>query len=659
MLLASTIRLLAFVLGAALSAFLAVLFARKKPATLPDHLALAATLAAGAWQASSAIATFYRAVAGHTGTMLLAGLDQVGIAALALAPTLVLHLASLWSCVPVRGISAAYVAVPLVWWALESGSPRLYGLWLAVAFLASGALCAWAAWRGGGPVPMRRFLATFAIALLAVPAAGAAGGPDSAGVAGVGLAPPLVLTWWIYRYNLFGLLIRPRLVFALKMGFLFAVYLLIVRGLASLVEEEFEAFGALVELALIFAAAMVWLPLYGWMSRFLSKRTTVYAAFSKRLIEEAARILELRTRVQFLADEVGRTFGLHRVLLLTGGDSPLVGRYGPQNGDEAASRTWQTRLLSLARAHRTDMLRASGGGDPEIGELLSHFGFNYLFPLWYEDRLNGLLLLDTSPRIFLDEDEATLLGLSGQISHSLETGRVIEEKIGLERRLAHQEHLATLGRAAATMAHEVKNPLSSIKTLTQLMREDPEVEGRYSRDLGFILAEVDRLNRTVQQLLSFARPASGIEDEVHLSELLALTAEVLERVNSNAEIRVEHSIEPQLILRNASSEALQQVILNLALNAIEASPPGSTVKLEACTAPAGNVAITVTDQGPGIPPNVRARMFEPFYTTRHKGTGLGLAIVRKNVEEMRGAIDVQSPVAANRGARVTITLPCD
>jgi hypothetical protein len=511
MLLASTMRLLAFALGAALSVFLAVLFARKRPATLPDRLALAAILAVGAWQASCAIATFHRAVVGSTSTMLLGGLAQVGIAALALIPTLVLHLATLWSRVRVPGITAAYLAIPLAWWALESELQDLYGSWLAVALIASSALCAWTAWRGAAPKPMRRFLAAFAIALLAVPAAGVAGGLDSAGLACVCLAPPLVMTWWIYRCNLFGLLIRPRLLFALKMGFVFAIYLLIVRGLASLVQEEFEAFGALVELALIFAAAMVWLPLYGWMSRFLSRRTTVYAAFSKRLIEEAARILDLRNRVQFLAEEVGRTFGLHRTLLVTGGD--LVGHYGPSNGDEAGPRAWQEKLFRLARAHRADMVSTTGAGDPEVRKELSASGFNYLFALWYEDRLNGLLLLDTSPRLFLDEDESILAGLSGQISHSLETGMVIEEKIELERRLAHQEHLATLGRAAATMAHEVRNPLSSIKTLTQLMREDPEVESRHSRDLSFILGEVDRLNRTVQQLLSFSRPAPGREDE--------------------------------------------------------------------------------------------------------------------------------------------------
>lgn len=659
MLLASTIRLLALVIGGALSVFVAVLFGTKRRPALCDRTALAASLALGGWQIVTAASIFHVAVAGRTSPTLLAVLDQAAMAALALLPTLVLHLAALWSGARPRAFLLGYAAVPLAWGALESGRPDFYGVWLILALSISAALCARAARRAPGALTLRRFFAAFAGSLLAVAAAAALAGPAPAAPAAVSLAPPLILTWWIYRYNVFGLLIRPRLVFALKMGIVFALYLLIVRGLASLVQDEFEVFGPLVELALIFAAALVWLPLYGWMSRFLSKRTAVYVAFSKRLIEEAARILDLHARVQFLADEVGRTFGLNRALLVTGGDSPLVGRYGSPGGGEADSRDFQQKLFRLARTYRADLVSSTGNEDPEVGRIIAAASFNYLVPLWYEDRLNGLLLLDTSPRPFLGEDEPILLGLSGQLSHSLETGRVIEEKISLERKLAHQEQLATLGRAAAMIAHEVRNPLSSIKTLTQLMREDPAVESRHSRDLAFVLGEVDRLNRTAQQLLSFSRPISASEEEVNLSELLELTAEVLAREYAARDTRIEQRIEPRLRLPKASAEALQQVVLNVVLNAIQASPACSAVKLEASNTGAGSIAITVTDQGPGIPPEIRERMFEPFFTTRHKGTGLGLAIVRKHVEQMRGTIEVESPITDNGGARVAITLPCE
>ncbi len=659
MLLALTFRLLAAVFGTALHILLAILFARKRPAALPDRLALALIAAAGIWHASGAIAIFHHAVAGRESALLLEILNQTGILVLAVIPALVLHVSALWCGAGAVAPALGYAAIPFAWWTLESARPGYYGAWLAVALAGAAALCARAARRSQAVAAMRAFLVRFGAALIAIPVAGWIGGSGSVLLAAATLAPPLVLAWYIYRYNLFGLQIAPRLIFALQMGAVFALYLLIVRRLAGFFEDEFEAFGPLVEVALIIAAAMVWLPLYGWMSRFLSKRTTLYAAFSKRLIEEAARVVDLPERVGFLAGEVGRTFGLHRVLLVTGDDNPLLGRFGPQVAEDAPLPARLAKLAALARLRRADVVRATGTGDAETRTLLALLGFNCMFPLWYEDRLNGLLLLDTSPRLFLGEDESILVALSGQISHSIETGRIVAEKISLERALAHQEHLATLGRAAATLAHEVKNPLSSIKTLTQLMREDPEVESRYSRDLGFILSEVDRLNRTVQQLLSYARPASTLRDEVNLSQVLDSTAEVLAREHAPGGIRIEHWIEPRLMLRQANTEALQQVVLNVALNAIQASSPGSVVRLEARTTPAADIMIQVTDEGPGIPAEVREKMFEPFFTTKQKGTGLGLAIVRKNLQQMRGVIEVQSPMANGRGTRVTVTLPSE
>jgi len=477
-------------------------------------------------------------------------------------------------------------------------------------------------------------------------------GADSAPLVFVSLLPGFWLIYRIYRYNFLGLLISRRLVFALTLGVLFAIYLVAVRRAAGYLEDEFQALGPLVEVALLLAAALVWLPLYGWMTRFFAQRTQLYADFSKRLIEDAARILELGPRVQFLAEELGRSFGLYRVLLITTGER-LHGQFGPP---AQAVGPQLARLESLARERRAEMIHAERSPEPEPRALLAGLRFNYLFPLSYEDRLIGLLLLDTSPRRFLDENETILLGLSRQISHSIETCRVIEGKIGLERALARQEHLASLGKVAATIAHEIKNPLSSIKTLAQLMREDPEVERRYARDLSYVIGETDRLNRSVLQLLSFSRPAPEQETEVNVAEILETTAEVLARQHAAAGIRVEHRVEPGLRLRRANPEMVKQIVLNLALNAIQASPPEGRVSLEGQTAEDGKIRIAVTDQGPGIPAEIRERIFEPFFTTKQKGTGLGLAIVRKNVRHLNGEIHIESPVADGRGTRVSVTL---
>src|SRR5207248_1441295 len=130
---------------------------------------------------------------------------------------------------------------------------------------------------------------------------------------------------------------------------------------------------------------------------------------------------------------------------------------------------------------------------------------------------------------YLDEDEALLWGLSRQISHAIENCRLLDRKISLEKALTRSEHLASLGQMAATIAHEVKNPLSSIKALAQLMQEDEALNEGYRRDLSYIVAEVNRLNSCVEQLLTFARPIPEGRAEVAVHELLDNISRVLNR----------------------------------------------------------------------------------------------------------------------------------
>jgi signal transduction histidine kinase len=535
-----------------------------------------------------------------------------------------------------------------------SGAPTVV-LVPAAALLAAAALASVyaALWRA--EASMRRFLLVLALSLAAIPIAGALVGSDSAALALASVAPSAVFAWFVYRYNLLGLHISRRVVFALVLGGFFAFYLFLVRLVATLLENAYASVGPLTEAALIFAATLVWLPLYGWMTRFLSERTQLYAGFSKRLIEDAARILDLEKRLQFLAEELGRTFALGRVRLQASGEPPVCGEFGGSGTSPAAGLIIE--IEKIVQREALEVVRADPRGGGSAGRLVRDLGFNYLFPLWYERKLVGLLFLDTTPRLYLDESQDILLGLSRQISHSIETCRVIEEKIGLERALARQAHLASLGKAAATIAHEVRNPLSSIKALAQFMREDPEVREKHERDLGFMISETDRLNSSVEQLLSFSRPLPAPRQEVHLSEMLEDIARALSRQCAAEQIRVELEVEPGLMLRQGAPELIRQIVLNLALNAIQASQPGGKVVLGAGARSERTLGISVSDDGCGIAPEIRDRIFEPFFTTRQRGTGLGLAIVQKNVEHLGGTIRAESPLTNGRGTRIDVTLP--
>ena len=655
MLVASTLLLLGSLLGAIIHFLLVVLLVRKRDRSLLDWLVLASLAVGGMWHAASAIAFFYRINTGLESTPLLDALDMMARAGQFLAPAIFFHVSLVWTGRKRWPAIPGYAAALAAWASPAGDGPTYIGL-IASALLAGSAACFLAAVPRARDSITRRFFRLFG-ASLAVPAFALIAGASSAILVWASLLPPFCFAYFVYRYDFLGLLISRRVMFALRVGIFLAAYLFIVRRAADYIEDEYDFLGPLTELALIFAAALVWLPIYAWITRFLSKRTQIYDDFSKRLIQEAARILDIESRLRFMAEEVGHTFNLQRVFLITTRDPRQWGGFGM--GENVPAENFTGRLIELARKRRAEFWHSHATKDAEIRRMMSEAGFNYALPLWYEDHLTGLLLLDASPRIFLDEEEPILRGLTRQISHSIENLRVVEEKIALEKTVLEQEHLAKLGRAAAAIAHEVKNPLSSIKTLVQLMREDAAVEGTYSRDLKYIVGEIDRLNGSVMQLLSFSRPAADLSADVDVSGLLDATLSTLGRQSRESGVEIERQIDRSVILKRSNPELLQQIVLNLVLNAVQASPEGGKVRIAAHASGNGSAVVSIEDEGTGIPAQNRERIFEPFFTTKQKGTGLGLAIVQKNVRQLRGKIEVESPLADGRGTRITLTLPLE
>src|SRR5262249_4673911 len=141
------------------------------------------------------------------------------------------------------------------------------------------------------------------------------------------------------------------------------------------------------------------------------------------------------------------------------------------------------------------------------------------YALWREGRVVGLLTVRGAAQSLTTEKREVLVVLAGHLAAAIENCHLLEEKVKLERELGERERLAQLGQMAATVAHEVKNPLSAIKSIAQVMREDEQVSREYARDIDLITGEVDRLNRTISQLLSFSRPAAVAGAPASLSEI--------------------------------------------------------------------------------------------------------------------------------------------
>lgn len=205
--------------------------------------------------------------------------------------------------------------------------------------------------------------------------------------------------------------------------------------------------------------------------------------------------------------------------------------------------------------------------------------------------------------------------------------------------MAEQRHLAQLGTLSAVLAHEVRNPLSGIKGYAQLLEEalEHEEHGWFANQ---VITEAVRLEELVNDLLAYAQPADVRVEPVDLRYLVdRVFALLAKRVAEDGVQLVCVSDGWTRVLGDA--DRLQQLLLNLLLNAVQATPPGGVVTVSACRR-GRRMELMVSDTGKGIAPEDLPKIFDPFFTRRARGTGLGLAICKKFVEEMRGTIDVTS-----------------
>jgi signal transduction histidine kinase len=233
----------------------------------------------------------------------------------------------------------------------------------------------------------------------------------------------------------------------------------------------------------------------------------------------------------------------------------------------------------------------------------------------------------------------------------------LQEVKALEIEVLHRERLSALGNMAATIAHEVRNPLNAISMgLQRLKVEFPPTGDQedYSRLTELVLGEVHRLNSIVEQFLSLARPLEIKPEELSVQDVLNELATLVEGEAQRSKVQIRVVAPLTLPPLKADPEYLRQSLLNLILNGLQAMPEGGTLTLEAKKSN-GNFLISVTDTGTGIAPEHRSRIFEPYFTTKAKGSGLGLAITRRIVEAHGGTVTVTNK--ADGGCRFLISLP--
>ena len=271
----------------------------------------------------------------------------------------------------------------------------------------------------------------------------------------------------------------------------------------------------------------------------------------------------------------------------------------------------------------------------------------------------------TAPRVF-QVTTAPLRDAAGRIQQIVELAEDVTPHKHAQARMVRAGTLAAVGQLAGQVAHEVNNPIAIISGKARLLLSDhqQDMTPMIARELRAIAEAAERVARIAQGLLSHARPSRGdrtrLDVRLPVRRSLALIEEAARRIG----VGVEDSLPEVRLPVHANSNELEQVFLNLFLNALDAMPNGGRLRVSAQTANGTDdedsiVAIAVEDTGGGIAPEVRDRIFEPFFTTKRegRGTGLGLSICRGLVRSHKGSIRVESQPGA--GTRFVVSLPVD
>ncbi len=234
--------------------------------------------------------------------------------------------------------------------------------------------------------------------------------------------------------------------------------------------------------------------------------------------------------------------------------------------------------------------------------------------------------------------------------------RTLRRFLELQARQQSERHLAALGKLAATLAHEIRNPLGAMKGLTQVIQEELPRDHRAQTLMQTVVSEAERLEQLVVDLLTFARPRDSQINRFDLRALIADVRSMLESKLTEAQVTIDTVIEPEPLVIQSDENGVRQVLLNILLNAIDASSCGGRITVSARRDEgARQVMIEIDDNGAGLGDRDPEELFQPFVTTKVKGTGLGLAVSRQIVERSGGTMTL-----ANRsegGARCTIRLP--
>ena len=476
---------------------------------------------------------------------------------------------------------------------------------------------------------------------------------------------PTIFGYYLYRYSYIEYVVKRGIIYTF-LGFCVLVfYLLVVVPLGKLMEQNLHINFRLLQGALVMVMVFFFDNLKRKLQEFFNRLFFRENFYFQSIISDLSKTIhqvhmDIDDLLDYTAFRISRAMKIREIsivlfhedaeknITITGSTLAIF----PANIKEIVNYIKVHKLRILSRYH----LREE---DIEIFRQMKEIKAFNIIPIYHESELVGMLNIGKRPvrNHLLAEEEEMFFIIVNQMITTIENTKLAREKFVLERKIYESEKLSSLGRLSASIAHEVKNPLSSMKSIAQVMKEDLEQDDANQEGLSIIIQEIDRLSRVVNQLLHFARPRSSQREIVSIEQVISNVVMLLKHNAGRNNVALEIEVEDAQLY--SDHDALMEIFINLVGNAIQSVPQGGKVKIESSVKKKKDdlldyCVIKISDNGPGIPNADLHKIYEPFYTTKQSGTGLGLAIVKRRLEKLKGDISYRD----NRpGAKFIVRIP--
>ncbi|RJP70049.1 MAG: hypothetical protein C4532_09885 [Candidatus Abyssobacteria bacterium SURF_17] len=479
--------------------------------------------------------------------------------------------------------------------------------------------------------------------------------------------PTIIFSYFILRYNYMEYVLKRSIFYSLLAIFVLAVYILGIRQVGDFLERALDIDFRIIEAILVIGLILLIDPVRERLQaafnalffREQSYYQRVFAELSHRL--GSLQGIEVGRLLRYVANSVQTAMRLSncKIILLHEENGRLV-------VEESSSPVQTEEVENIVRhfqkihAHSISLWQVT---DQAVVKEMKNIDATLILPIYRDGRLAGVMSLGPSLQYReLYEGEIEILSiLLNHLVTAIDNTRLMQDKLEMERRMLANEKWMSLGRLSGQIAHEVKNPLSSIKAITHVMREELPPDDRFYKDLAMVEGEIDKLTTVVNQLLRGAHPTTQTEKVADLRDIIENVSSVLRPEASHADIRIICQYDNGIPAIKADPVALREIIFNVMNNGIQSMASGGTLTVSvSCLQPdptthRRSVLVSIHDTGPGIPEEDMSKIFEPFYTTKEGGTGLGLWIVREKLTDLGGSISVES----NGGTTITITIPVE